>query len=72
MPVYNPNYVGKDIVTGAKDIRQLVFGPRIIANSTIAVGLEPVSTVSISGPIVFNFARVQSDSTNLRLPATSM
>jgi hypothetical protein len=31
MPVYNPNYVGKDIVTGAKDIRQLVFGPKIIA-----------------------------------------
>ncbi|HTF53150.1 MAG TPA: FAD-dependent oxidoreductase, partial [Pseudonocardia sp.] len=23
-----PNYVGGDIVTGAKDIRQLVFGPR--------------------------------------------
>jgi hypothetical protein len=31
MSVYNLNYVGKDIVTGAKDIRQLVFGPRIIA-----------------------------------------
>ncbi|CPW46930.1 phytoene desaturase family protein [Mycobacteroides abscessus] len=28
MTVYNPNYVGGDIVTGAKDIRQLVFGPR--------------------------------------------
>ncbi|HEV2638609.1 MAG TPA: NAD(P)/FAD-dependent oxidoreductase [Actinocrinis sp.] len=26
--VYNPNYVGGDIVTGAKDVRQLVFGPR--------------------------------------------
>jgi phytoene dehydrogenase-like protein len=25
---YNPNYVGGDINTGAKDIRQLVFGPR--------------------------------------------
>jgi phytoene dehydrogenase-like protein len=25
---YNPNYVGGDIVTGAKDVRQLVFGPR--------------------------------------------
>lgn len=25
----NPNYVGGDIMTGAKDIRQLVFGPRI-------------------------------------------
>ncbi|OFB39557.1 FAD-dependent oxidoreductase [Mycolicibacterium sp. (ex Dasyatis americana)] len=28
MSVYNPNYVGGDICTGAKDIRQLVFGPR--------------------------------------------
>ncbi|MDT7559652.1 MAG: hypothetical protein QOI68_4122 [Pseudonocardiales bacterium] len=28
MAAYNPNYVGGDIVTGAKDIRQLVFGPR--------------------------------------------
>lgn len=26
---YNPNYVGGDIITGAKDVRQLVFGPRI-------------------------------------------
>ncbi|MEC3975488.1 phytoene desaturase family protein [Amycolatopsis sp. H20-H5] len=25
---YNPNYVGGDIMTGSKDIRQLVFGPR--------------------------------------------
>lgn len=29
MAVYNANYVGGDIMTGAKDIRQLVFGPRI-------------------------------------------
>lgn len=28
MSVYNANYVGGDINTGAKDIRQLVFGPR--------------------------------------------
>jgi phytoene dehydrogenase-like protein len=28
MSIYNPNYVGGDIVTGAKDVRQLVFGPR--------------------------------------------
>ena len=25
----NPNYVGGDICTGAKDLRQLVFGPRV-------------------------------------------
>ena len=29
MAVYNPNYAGGDIMTGAKDIRQLTFGPRI-------------------------------------------
>ncbi|NMO02726.1 NAD(P)/FAD-dependent oxidoreductase [Gordonia sp. TBRC 11910] len=28
MSVYNPNYVGGDICTGAKDLPQLVFGPR--------------------------------------------
>ena len=28
MAQYNPNYVGGDIVTGAKDVRQVVFGPR--------------------------------------------
>lgn len=25
---YNPNYVGGDIITGSKDVRQLVLGPR--------------------------------------------
>ena len=29
MSLYNPNYVGGDIMTGSKDIRQLAFGPRI-------------------------------------------
>ena len=29
MPTYNPNFVGGDIMTGSKDIRQLTFGPRI-------------------------------------------
>ncbi|WP_322857385.1 phytoene desaturase family protein [Mycobacterium shigaense] len=29
LAAYNANYVGGDIMTGAKDIRQLVFGPRI-------------------------------------------
>jgi phytoene dehydrogenase-like protein len=29
MATYNLNYVGGDIMTGAKDIRQLTFGPRI-------------------------------------------
>ena len=29
MSTYNPNFVGGDILTGSKDIRQLTFGPRI-------------------------------------------
>ncbi|WP_448457731.1 hypothetical protein [Mycobacterium syngnathidarum] len=29
MADYNANYAGGDIMTGAKDIRQLTFGPRI-------------------------------------------
>lgn len=33
LAAYNQNYVGGDIVTGAKDVRQLVFGPRISAAS---------------------------------------
>jgi phytoene dehydrogenase-like protein len=32
MSVYNANYVGGDILTGAKDIHQLVFGPRTTLN----------------------------------------
>jgi phytoene dehydrogenase-like protein len=32
MAVYNRNYVGGDILTGAKDIRQLMFGPRATLN----------------------------------------
>jgi hypothetical protein len=29
MVPHNPNYVGGDIMSGSKDIRQLTFGPRI-------------------------------------------
>jgi hypothetical protein len=29
MAAYNPNFAGGDIMTGSKDIRQLVFGPRL-------------------------------------------
>jgi phytoene dehydrogenase-like protein len=32
MSAYNANYVGGDILTGAKDIRQLTFGPRATLN----------------------------------------
>lgn len=38
MADYNANYVGGDIMTGAKDIRQLIFGPRITL-SPYATGL---------------------------------
>ncbi|SNR84033.1 Phytoene dehydrogenase-related protein [Haloechinothrix alba] len=30
--VGNPNFVGGDILTGAKDVRQVVFGPRVTPN----------------------------------------
>jgi phytoene dehydrogenase-like protein len=39
MSTYNPNYVGGHIMTGAKDIRQLVFGPRI-TSSPYKVGVQ--------------------------------
>ncbi|MEB3069055.1 phytoene desaturase family protein [[Mycobacterium] vasticus] len=29
MAAYNANYIGGDIMTGAKDLRQLMFGPRV-------------------------------------------
>jgi len=29
---YNPNYVGGDIITGAKNLPQMVFGPRVALN----------------------------------------
>ncbi|RDI61320.1 phytoene desaturase family protein [Nocardia pseudobrasiliensis] len=38
MAAYNPNYVGGDIMTGSKDIRQLLFGPRITL-SPYAIGV---------------------------------
>ncbi|MFC6066150.1 phytoene desaturase family protein [Streptomyces ochraceiscleroticus] len=49
---YNPNYVGGDIVTGAKDIRQLVFGPRIAPNpyATGVPGMYLCSAATPPGP----------------------
>ncbi|MFI7666788.1 phytoene desaturase family protein [Nocardia sp. NPDC049526] len=38
MSAYNPNFVGGDIMTGSKDIRQLVFGPRMTL-SPYTIGL---------------------------------
>ena len=52
MAVYNPNFVGGDIITGAKDIRQLVFGPRITASPyTLGVpGMYHCSAATAPGP----------------------
>ena len=52
METYNPNYVGGDIITGAKDIRQLTFGPRItLSPYTIGVpGSYICSAATPPGP----------------------
>ena len=45
----NPNFVGGDIMTGAKDIRQLVFGPRITL-SPYHVGVPGMYICSAATP----------------------
>jgi phytoene dehydrogenase-like protein len=52
MSEYNPNYVGGDIMTGSKDIRQLTFGPRItLSPYTIGVpGMYICSAATPPGP----------------------
>lgn len=52
MADYNTNYVGGDIMTGAKDIRQLTFGPRITLSpySTRAAGFYICSAATPPGP----------------------
>jgi len=49
MAAYNPNYVGGDIMTGSKDIRQLTFGPRITL-SPYDVGLPGMYICSAATP----------------------
>jgi phytoene dehydrogenase-like protein len=49
MATYNANYVGGDIMTGAKDIRQLVFGPRITL-SPYAIGITGMYICSAATP----------------------
>ena len=49
MAAYNPNYVGGDIMTGAKDIRQLMFGPRITL-SPYDVGVPGMYICSAATP----------------------
>lgn len=52
MAAYNANYVGGDIMTGSKDIRQLVFGPRItLSPYTLGVpGMYICSAATPPGP----------------------
>jgi phytoene dehydrogenase-like protein len=49
MAAYNLNYVGGDIMTGAKDIRQLAFGPRITL-SPYTIGLPGMYICSAATP----------------------
>jgi phytoene dehydrogenase-like protein len=49
MSIYNANYVGGDIMTGAKDIRQLAFGPRITL-SPYKVGVPGMFICSAATP----------------------
>ncbi|MGF6882684.1 phytoene dehydrogenase-like protein [Nocardia sp. GAS34] len=52
LAAYNPNFTGGDIMTGSKDIRQLVFGPRItLSPYTIGVpGMYICSAATPPGP----------------------
>ena len=49
MAAYNPNYVGGDIMTGSKDIRQLIFGPRITL-SPYVIGVPGMYICSAATP----------------------
>ncbi len=46
---YNPNYVGGDIMTGSKDIRQLTFGPRTTL-SPYSIGIPGTYICSAATP----------------------
>lgn len=49
MAAYNPNYVGGDIVTGAKNAHQLILGPRTTLNP-YSVGLPGTYICSAATP----------------------
>lgn len=52
MGTYNTNFTGGDILTGAKDVRQLVFGPRITLSpySLGVAGMYICSAATPPGP----------------------
>ncbi len=68
MAAYNPNYVGGDIMTGAKDIRQLVFGPRItLSPYRIGVpGMYICSAATPPGPGAHGMCGANAGQTALR------
>jgi phytoene dehydrogenase-like protein len=49
MTTYNGNFVGGDIITGRKDIRQLIFGPRITL-SPYRIGVAGMYICSAATP----------------------
>lgn len=68
MSVFNPNYVGGDILTGAKDIRQLTFGPRITLSpyATGAPGYYICSAATPPGPGAHGMCGYHAAQTALR------
>jgi phytoene dehydrogenase-like protein len=49
MAKYNPNFAGGDIMTGSKDLRQLVFGPRVTL-SPYRIGVPGMYICSAATP----------------------
>ncbi|MGH3726133.1 MAG: phytoene desaturase family protein [Mycobacterium sp.] len=68
MSIYNANYVGGDIMTGAKDIRQLVFGPRVALTpySLGAPGMYICSAATPPGPGAHGMCGVHAANTALK------
>ena len=74
MAAYNPNYVGGDIVTGAKNIRQVVLGPRpTFSPYRVGVpGMYICSAATPPGPGVHGMCGAHAAADALRyLPGTS-
>ena len=65
---FNPNFAGGDIMTGAKDIRQLVFGPRItLSPYHIGVpGMYICSAATPPGPGAHGMCGANAGQTALR------
>ncbi|WP_331737188.1 NAD(P)/FAD-dependent oxidoreductase (plasmid) [Streptomyces sp. NBC_00984] len=68
MHAHNPNYVGGDIVTGAKDVRQLVFGPQptLSPYDTGIPGMYICSAATPPGPGAHGMCGANAAETALR------